>query len=970
MRAEFLARPPAHTRVIGIPGSGKTTLLAERWRALSARGHRPGIVAFGQAHRERLLERVIPPGGAHLGAHPVTTHAMIAAVVLDATSPARPRTLRDVDELLVLGRLLRREPALLSSDLSTISGSTSFLRDILVALHALAQHGLSASAARDCARDCANPRARDVLVVYARYQEVCRERGLVSFYDAAWRAAERFDGGGVESPLAAFDVVLIDDFHDLDAGQYRLLTRLVPPDGPIALEVFGDPTGARFSFRGTSDRYLKERFQRDYAATVIELGAPQSPDVALTKTIANLVALTSTGAQAPPADPAGDLPLFANASATPPATHAARAERPCVVTLLIAADEIAEAQAVAARARAMIDAGTPPRDIAVIARDADRSRSVLQMACYEYGVPLEVGGHEDGAAEDFLRSLLGALGSDADGHFAEELAASPFHPSLSDGVDGEQLLRTLKRDYTPRGGGLDVERLLCDRVVPVLTGDDTAAYNALAAVTDEWQRYREVVEHAGGGASLDEFRATYLAERANGAGGGNRIQLISARESSGRTFHTTIVCGCAEGFFPGASARDGYIPLHALARAVEPANADAAHDIAARLDETTVERAENALFLTALTRATDALVMIAPARIGGESTLPSRVLAVDERPFAMEFVERGTSPCARAALAVARTLPDTARAQRLRAMDRMAGWWVTPAAPERYPRIASFSMSASKLNSYARCERQFFYRNILKMQEPESIYLKVGSLVHDALREIIPPGATGDEVRAALRDTGTREIAERLVSAAMGDVGTWMRDLSVRYLEDMLASVAALEEAREGAYRVRLQEEAVEGEIEGMPIRGRFDRIDDVEGLGRVVIDYKTSGSIAKTYPTLVDKIETEYWQIPVYAAMTALVDVAAAGFVYYALPPGEESFAAGVQLAPGNLPAPIPLGSRRPHRYGPVATETVARAMAHAVEIHRSIVEGDCRYERVANMGICPNCHFARICQRSRASI
>jgi CRISPR/Cas system-associated exonuclease Cas4 (RecB family) len=169
---------------------------------------------------------------------------------------------------------------------------------------------------------------------------------------------------------------------------------------------------------------------------------------------------------------------------------------------------------------------------------------------------------------------------------------------------------------------------------------------------------------------------------------------------------------------------------------------------------------------------------------------------------------------------------------------------------------------------------------------------------------------------------------------------------------------------------VRLQEEAVQGEIEGMPIRGRFDRIDDVEGLGPVVIDYKTSGSIKRTYPSLVDKMETEYWQIPVYAAMTALVEVAASGFVYYALPPGEESFAAGVQLAPGSRPAPIPLGPRRPHRYGPVDTERVAGAIAHAIQIHRSIVEGECRYERVTHMGICPNCHFARICQRSRASI
>jgi len=94
---DYLDSAPGHRRIMGPPGSGKTTLLVERWRALTARGRRPGVVAFGNEHRERLLERLMPPGGAHLGAHPVTTHALLAAGILDAARPARPRTLREVD---------------------------------------------------------------------------------------------------------------------------------------------------------------------------------------------------------------------------------------------------------------------------------------------------------------------------------------------------------------------------------------------------------------------------------------------------------------------------------------------------------------------------------------------------------------------------------------------------------------------------------------------------------------------------------------------------------------------------------------------------------------------------------------------------------------------------------------------------------------------------------------------------------
>lgn len=959
--AEITDRPPGHARILGPPGSGKTTLLVERYRALVARGHRPGIVAFGREQRDRLLECVIPAGSAHLGASPVTTHALIASAILDAARPRRPRTLRDVDELLVLGRLLRRESDLLSSDLSAIASSPTFLRDLLETLHALAQNGVAPDAARACARRCANPRARDVLLVHARHRELCAERGLVSFYDAAWRAAECVEAGGVESPLREFDVVLIDDFHDLDPGQYHLLTRLVPPGGAAKLEVFGDPTGARFAFRGTSDRFLLESFPRDYAGVDIVLSAPASTDAAWNETVAQLV---SDGAATPIA-PASDLPLFA--SPPPREAHAVRPVYACATTVLRADDEVAEAQAMASRARAAIDAGVPPREIAFIAREADGYRAVLELACHEWGVPLDAGGDENRAAEDFLRSLLGALGSDPDGRLAEALAASPFAPSFCPGSHVDTVIRDLQRAYASKEG-FQFEKLIAERVAPLCASDEAA----LALVVDEWRRYGEVVEHAGGGTSLDEFRTTYLTGRSEGATRGNRVALLSAREATGRSCHTVFVCGCAEGIFPGAMSRDSYIPLAAIARALETDHSEAARNLAARLDDAAIERAEKALFLTALTRATEVLVILTPTRIEGEEAGPSRALGIDTRAFAIEDAPRIPSPCARAASAVSRTEPAPKRAERLRALDPLAGWWAAPKPADRLPVLAAFKMSASKLSSYARCPRQFFYRSVLKIDETESIYLRIGSLVHDALHEIITPGATGDEVRAALEHAGTREIAERLVTSTFPEAGAWMRELAMKYLGDMLRDVVELEAQREGTYRVRFREEPVEDVVEGMPLRGRIDRVDDVDGVGAVIIDYKTSGKgrIKRTYPSLVDGLESDYWQIPVYATMAARMGLHAAGFVYYALPPGDESFAVGVQLAPGNRPAPIPLGSRRPYRYGPVETATVADAMARAVEIHRSIVEGECEYELVENMQNCPNCYFARICQRSRASI
>ncbi len=1058
----YLDRPPGHARVLGPPASGKTTLLVERYRALVQRGHQPGVIAFGRAQQDRLLDAILPPGTAILGASPVTTHALLASSILSAANPSRLRTLRDVDELIVLGRLLRREPDLLTSDLASIAGSTTLLRDVLEVVHVLAQQGLTAADARRCVQHCGNARARDVLLVFAEYTEACAERGVTTFYDAAWRAAERYEAGGIPSPLADFDVVLIDDFQDLDPGQFHLLMKLAAPDGGTSVEVFGDPTGPRFSFRGTTDWFLSEVFPRVYKPAELALAPAAASDAALADVVESLIAMTSRGttlvdatSRSEVAAPAGrtrdvaprpapardgaerpaptlDLPLFQQPSDSPPAhvsapppvhpgdSPPANASAPLPAhpgdsppanasdssradarvssvraTLVMADDEIAEAQHVAERVRRALDAGVTAREIAVIAREPERYRSALSLACHDWGVPLDAGGDANGAVDAFLRSLLGALGNDTDGRFAETLAASPVFPLLAES-DAANLVRSWRRQYERRSGEFDLEALVRERVTPLFAGsadtenarrngqaadpavpervtplfaDSPAARASLTRVIDDWRRYQEVIARAG--TSLDEFRVHYLHESAPRASASNSIALLSAREASGREFAMVFVVGCAEGFFPGGPARSGYIPLAAIARALEPVGMDIASEVARRVDHQAARRHETALFLTALTRARDELVISTPARIGGEAASPSRILEVETRGFATEEAPRRESPCARATRAVAATAPDEERAQKLRAFDRLAGWWVSAKGEARYPARPNFTMSASKLNSHARCARKFFYSSVLKIKEPESIYLQVGSLVHEALKEIIPAGATGDEVRAALQHAGTREISERLVSESFPDASGWKRELSVKYLEDMLRDVAALEAQREGNYRVRMLEEEVKGDVEGMPMNGRMDRVDDVEGLGAVVIDYKISGSVDKSCGTVLKKMESSYWQLPVYAVMARFKDVEPAAFVYYALPPGDESHATGVQLAPGPLRPPIPIGRSKQHpRFGHASQEDIVGAMTRAVELYRSIVEGENAYQRTDNEQICPNCHFARICQRSRASV
>ena len=112
-------------------------------------------------------------------------------------------------------------------------------------------------------------------------------------------------------------------------------------------------------------------------------------------------------------------------------------------------------------------------------------------------------------------------------------------------------------------------------------------------------------------------------------------------------------------------------------------------------------------------------------------------------------------------------------------------------------------------------------------------------------------------------------------------------------------------------YRVRMLEEEVEGEVGGMPLRGRIDRVDDIDGIGSVVIDYKISGNVDKSR-NRAQKMENSYWQIPVYAFMATFKDVTPTAFVYYVLPPGDEATLRAYSLCPGHCVRRFPWGPAR----------------------------------------------------------
>ena len=145
-----------------------------------------------------------------------------------------------------------------------------------------------------------------------------------------------------------------------------------------------------------------------------------------------------------------------------------------------------------------------------------------------------------------------------------------------------------------------------------------------------------------------------------------------------------------------------------------------------------------------------------------------------------------------------------------------------------------------------------------------------GQLVHAALRafwteiEDLPAlhglaADTRQQAVAAAVDTALDELArqDRLALAPAS------RALEANCLAQTLDAWLSLEAERE-AFRVVGREQAIELPIGGLTLKGTIDRIDELEGGGSVLIDYKTGASSRSTHWLPAERMVDV--QLPAYA--------------------------------------------------------------------------------------------------------
>ena len=259
--------------------------------------------------------------------------------------------------------------------------------------------------------------------LYAGYEELRRERHLVDFESVLELAAAMLD----ENPVAAAQVrsrysyFVVDEYQDVNPLQKLLLD--VWLGGSEEVCVVGDPRQTIYSFTGATSAFLTGFAAEFPAATVIKLvrNYRSTPQVVA---LANRVSGAAGNARA-----GHGLAARLSRSRPGPALVAQRAAGP-EPEFDEFDDEPAEARSVARRAAALIEAGLPAAQIAVLLR-TNAQTPAYEQALTAAGVPFQVRGAERFFDRAEVRQAVALLRAAAKSASAQDDPRGQVRPILA-----------------------------------------------------------------------------------------------------------------------------------------------------------------------------------------------------------------------------------------------------------------------------------------------------------------------------------------------------------------------------------------------------------------------------------------------------------------------------------------------------------------------------------------------------------
>jgi DNA helicase-2/ATP-dependent DNA helicase PcrA len=364
---QAVTAPAEPTLVIAGAGSGKTRVLVHRaaW-LIDVEGVSPQsllAVTFTNKAAAEMRGRIealldMPVSHLWIGTFHGLAHRLLRRHWQEAKLPQNFQIIDSDDQLRLIKRLLKN---------LEIDDSRWVPKEIQWFINAQKDEGLRPQHLDD-ERD---PNRRQMISLYAAYEEICERGGLVDFAELLLRAHElwRDNPDLLAHYRRRFRHLLVDEFQDTNAIQYAWL-RLLAGENEGVPFVVGDDDQSIYRWRGARVEHIHQ-FQRDFpTATVVKL----EQNYRSTATILN----AANAVIANNADRMGKN-LW---------TDGAEGE---VIKLYAAFNERDEADFVIGRLRDWIEHGNLRADAAVLYRSNAQSR-VLEESLINAGIPYRVYG--------------------------------------------------------------------------------------------------------------------------------------------------------------------------------------------------------------------------------------------------------------------------------------------------------------------------------------------------------------------------------------------------------------------------------------------------------------------------------------------------------------------------------------------------------------------------------------------------
>ena len=393
---EAVLAPRGPVCVLAGAGTGKTRTITHRIAQLVATGH----VAAGQVLAVTFTQRAAGEMRARLralGAAAQTGSGVSAVQAMTFHAAAHrqlryfwPRVVGDTGwqlldtKFAVVARGGSGAGLQLSTDdVRDVAGEIEWAKASLISPEQYPD--AVAAVARDVPLDAAT-----VATVYAAYESL-KSRGdgvaLLDFDDLLLHTAAAIedDAAVAEEFRDRYRCFVVDEYQDVTPLQQRVLSAWLGDRDDLT--VVGDANQTIYSFTGASPRYLLDFSRRFPDATVVRLERDyrSTPQVV---SLANRVIAAARGRVA-----GSKLHLVGQRDAGPEPTFG---EHP---------DEVAEAAAVAASISRLVEAGTPPSEIAVLYRINAQSE-VYEEALTEAGIAYQVRGGEGFFSRQEIRQAL------------------------------------------------------------------------------------------------------------------------------------------------------------------------------------------------------------------------------------------------------------------------------------------------------------------------------------------------------------------------------------------------------------------------------------------------------------------------------------------------------------------------------------------------------------------------------------